>query len=141
MKKILITFCILLLPIICEAEDITKNSKIIIDGISTSKLTDSKENSYLTIDSDKNISITSEEDIAGIYIIYELAAKPGIIEVHDKEEIIGNNGFLHEYIDVDKMFRNTKEVTLKYNDTVKIGEIYILSKVIYQNLWKFGINL
>ncbi len=127
MKKILL-FIILLIPLTTYAEDITSSSKILINESTNSKLSDNKENTYVEISSDSNITISSEQDIDGLYIIYELKSIKGTISNGNKEESIGTNGFLHEYINVSKLIGSSKELTIKYESTVKIGEIYVLSK-------------
>ena len=40
--------------------------------------------------------------------------------------IIGNKGYLHEYININSQLGYTKEIIITYNDSVKIGEIYVL---------------
>ena len=128
MKKHLLLLTLLLLLIMVKAEDITAKSKIIVNDTSNSKLTDKNENSYFTINKGNNIKISSESDISGIYIIYELKSIKGEISNSNKSANIGENGILHEYIDVKKLIGMDKEITLTYNEDVKIGEIYILSE-------------
>ena len=40
----------------------------------------------------------------------------------------GENGFLHEYINIKDLIGITNEIKLKYNETVKIAEIYVLGE-------------
>lgn len=127
MKKILYLLIVLIIPIAVSAEDVTKNSNIFINtNKANAKLTDGNENSYITINKNVEIKINSVDDIYGIYIIYELKSETGTITYDNKNILIGENGFLHEYIDINKSFGNTKELSLTYNNDVKIGEIYIL---------------
>lgn len=127
MKKLLFLLTIFSFPIITFADDITNSSTIKInDNNANSKLTDSNENSYITIKNTDIISISSEEEIKGLYIIYELSSKQGIITIDNKNIAIGENNFLHDYINLEN--NNSKELTINYNEDVKIGEIYILSK-------------
>jgi len=126
MKKILFLLTIILIPINVFAKDITSSSTITINNEKYTKITDNKENTYINVEKDKVINIKSNEDIAGIYIIYELNSQPGIIKANNKSIEIGTKGFLHEYIDL-KDIGLTKELEITYNNNVKIGEIYILS--------------
>lgn len=127
MKKLLIFLGILLFPIITYASDITSTSTIKInDENASTKLTDKNENTYYSISKDKIISITNEEDIYGIYIIYELTSKTATLTIQNKNIAIGENNFLHEYVDLSSTPANN--LTITYNEDVKIGEIYILSK-------------
>lgn len=129
MKKLLFILSLLLIPINVFADDITINSTITINNEkANTKLTDNKENTYITIKKDENITISNEEEIYGIYIIYELNSKEGNIIANNKNISIGNNGFLHEYLDIQKEFGKTNTLNITYNEDVKIGEIYILGK-------------
>ena len=126
MKKILFLLTIILIPINVLAKDITSSSTITINNEKYTKITDNKENTYINVEKDKVINLKSNEDIAGIYIIYELNSQTGIIKANNKSMEIGTKGFLHEYIDL-KDIGLTKELEITYNNNVKIGEIYILS--------------
>ena len=126
MKKVLLLLMILI-PMNVFAEDITANSKITVNDVVNSKLTDKNENSYATIDKGNKITISNDDNISGLYIIYELKSIEGIITNGDSEEKIGTNGYLHEYIDVSKLIGKSNEINLIYNEQVKIGEIYVLS--------------
>lgn len=138
MKKIFILLTLLVLPTIVFADDITNTSKILINnGVSSNKLTDKNENSYITIKKADEITISNEENIYGLYIIYELSSKPGHITIDNKNITIGENGFLHDYINLENT--PSKTLNIQYNEDVKIGEIYILSKgdlPEYVEVWK-----
>ena len=129
-KSAIIIFIILLaFPIITNAEEITKSCGITLDKKSINqKVLDRKENTYISIPKESEINIKSTNNINGIYIIYELTSKEGIISVDDKTKKIGENGFLHEYINVKDVMGITSEIKLKYNETVKIAEIYVLGE-------------
>lgn len=128
MKKLAL-FILFLIPLNVFAEDITKSSKILIgESSNITKFTDENENTYSEINKDEIITITNENDIHGIYIIYELKSVTGTIRNNTKDEKIGLNNFLHEYIDVEKLIGASKEITMKFDDNVKIGEIYVLSE-------------
>ncbi len=128
MKKLLIVFILFLIPMIVNAKDRTKESRILVNNLTYSKLIDNNDNSYITISKDSIIKITSDEDIYGIYIIYELKSIDGRISNYTKEIEIGTNGYLHEYINVDELIGHSKELELTYNADVKIGEIKVLSE-------------
>ena len=127
MKKILLLL-IALLPTFCNAEDITKDSNILVDNSFNKKICDSNEDSYVKIKKNSIVTISNNKDIYGIYIVYELSSKKGIISNETNEAIIGENGYLHEYINVEEMIGSSKYITLKYNEDVKISEIYVLSE-------------
>lgn len=110
-----------------NAEDITKNSDISINNITNNILIDNNENTFMKINKNDSIIINSDNDISGIYIIYEKSSQKGNISNNTNESTIGDNGFLHEYIDIDKLIGKSKKITIKYEENVEIGEIYILS--------------
>jgi len=128
MKKNLILFLFLIIPMNIFAKDITNDTNISIDNQNITKVTDKNENSYITITKDKNINITAKENIHGIYIIYELSSKTGSISSNEKSIKIGENGYLHEYIDIYSHFKETKNILINYSEDVKIGEIYVIGE-------------
>ena len=127
MKKLLLLGLFLIFPTFVFADDITNTSNIFLDDEKiNSKITDDKENTYITINKDNIIKIQNTESIYGLYIIYELNSVQGTIQNSIKNNIIGENNFLHEYINVDEKIGNSNEITLTYNENVKIAEIYVL---------------
>lgn len=129
MKRVLLLIIILLLPNLVMAKDITNTSTYKLnDNKISNKINDNNENSYLSISSNDKIVITNEEDIYGLYIIYELSSKEGTITSNDKSMRIGTNNFLHEYIDITKELGKTHEITIIYDEDVKIAEIYVIGE-------------
>lgn len=124
MKKLLILI-IIFIPIMVSAEDITKNSTILVNGQKYSKIIDSNENSFAKISIDNAITITNENNIYGLYVIYHLKSGMGKIEINNTNIDIGNNGFLHEYIDLSKNVSTNLQI--QYNEDTNIAEIYVLS--------------
>lgn len=125
MKKILLSLGLFLIPFCTFAEDITKNVTILINNEKLAKITDGNENSYVTLKDGGEITITSDTDIAGIYIIYELSSQKGVLKYNAKSQNLGDNSFLHEYV---KLEEKTKEAKITYETETKIGEIYVLSE-------------
>ena len=132
-KKILILFILLisfliLLSLVVYAKDITSSSKILVNDKKLNKILDKKESTYTTINKNVEIKIESEEDIYGLYIIYEYSSKTGRISGNGKEENVGENSFLHEYINVQEKLGPSKELVLSYDEKVKIADIYVFSE-------------
>ena len=111
-----------------SANDITALSNILINTKANKNIIDGKEKTYTTINKDSNITIQSNEDIYGLYIIYKYSCKIGTLSGNGKSENIGVNNFLHEYIDVNSLIGASKELTLTYNEDVKIADIYVLNE-------------
>ena len=134
--EVLKRFCIILvlmlavfIPTNVNAHEITDKSEISIDGskIST-RVTDKTERTYITISKESKIAIKSSEDIYSIYIVYEYSSKTGILTGNDKTAKIGENTFLHEYIDIKEKIGITQELTIQYDQDVKIADIYVLGE-------------
>ena len=115
----------LFLPSMVLADDITSNSIYKINDSINNKIKNNNENTYISLSSSDIITINSETNINGLYIIYELTSKEGNITIDNKNIKIGENNFLHEYIDLSK--NSTQELKIQYNTDVKVAEIYTLS--------------
>lgn len=123
---IAIFITIILIPIASNATDITKESEILLDNKAiSSNVKDNKESTYITVSNGSNIQIKANENIHGIYIVYELSSKEGILMTNEKIIEIGENGFLHEYININEKIGKTKDITISYKETVKIADIYV----------------
>ncbi len=124
MKK-LIFFILLFLPSIVLAENITSNSTYKINTNLNTKIKDNNENTYVSLSHKDIITINSKDTINGLYILYELSSQEGTITIGNETIKIGENHFLHEYVDLSQ--KATQELKIQYNDDVKIAEIYTLS--------------
>lgn len=133
-KKILLSFVLgiavmLLFSSKVFASDITNSTNILIDEKAINKnLIDGKEITYATIKKDTAITIKSEESIHGLYIVYEYSSKAGTLLANEKTTNIGQNNFLHEYIDVNNLLGAANELLLTYAEDVKIADIYVLGE-------------
>lgn len=128
MKKIIFFLIIILIPSFILAEDITNKSTILINNKKCNqKIIDNNENTFINISKNDLITITNLENIYGLYIIYELKSSPGKLIVDNQNIEIGQNDFLHEYIDIQKLPK-TKKITINYNNDVKIAEIHLLGQ-------------
>ena len=131
-KKIIILFILGIISLIflsseIFATDITSSSHITInDKAISQKARDGKESSYMTINKDTPIIIKSEQEIHGLYIIYEFQSKEGTLSAGETVAEIGKNNFLHEYLNVNDLLGATNKLSLVYKEDVKIAEIYVL---------------
>lgn len=98
------------------------NPQITIDGKETSKLSDNDYSTFENIESGNEIRITSSKKIEGIYIIYYMEASLGVLKSQNTFIEIGNEGFLHEFIELDK---SSTEIVLKYEKDTTIKEIFL----------------
>ena len=110
------------------ASDITSSATIVVNNKTISKnVTDGKEKTYFPINKDTLITIKCEEEIYGLYIVYEYSSKNGKLSSGEKITEIGQNNFLHEYINVKELLGheslNTTSIYTHVSDD-KIREIY-----------------
>ena len=105
-----------------DAVNISSSSKYTYDGSITTKLSDNNHKSYINIETNKSLVINSETPIKHIYIMYELSPKNGVLTTDNENKTLGSEGFLHEYVNLDKA---SNTITLKYNEDAKISEIKV----------------
>lgn len=122
MKKIMM-FLLLFLPTTVFGKDITKESSILVNDKVNNKIVDNNEISYSTIKISDLITIKSDGNIHGLYIQYELKSGKGTINYNNSSINIGENGFLHEYIELNS---STNELEIRFTENTKVAEIYVL---------------
>ena len=114
----------------CKAKEQqeAKNINITIENSNGSDATNLRDVSYDTeiqYKAGDTIKITSEEPMAGIYIIWNSEVSPWKLLYDEKTVECGKYGFLHEYIELDT---ETKECVLTLEADVSISDIYAYSK-------------
>ena len=113
-------------------------------NVSVGKLRDGDENTYVSVPDGTAVTITSAEGISSLYIIFDRVCGEWTLTVHGVDALdpdtantdgagectatvnCGENGFLHEYVDVYGLFGCAPEtVTLTFdNGEVSLSEIY-----------------
>lgn len=128
MKKLFIF--LLLIPMIVNAEeriDFLENTSIFINENATTKLSDNNYNTYVTLNTGDAITIENTEMFNYVYIIYYVESMTGTINYNDTSTRIGENNFLHECIKLDE---ETNKITINYDDTVRIKEIFLFNETL-----------
>ena len=128
MKKLLLF--LLLIPIFVNAEernDFLENTSIYINETATSKLSDNNYNTYVTLNTGDAITIENTEMFNYVYIIYYVESMTGTINYNDTSTKVGENQFLHECIKLDE---ETNKITINYNDSVRIKEIFLFNETL-----------
>ena len=134
MKKVLIGILSFIIfsfvyTITTYAGEITENVTILLNESSiSSKVTDNKESTFVEISNNDIIKISSNTTISGLYIVYEVKSTTGKIDANGEIIKIGENGFIHEYINISEKIKNVNELTIKYDSNVKIADIYVLDE-------------
>ena len=110
-----------------ERTDFLENISILINDISTTKLSDNNYNTYVTLNTGDTITIENTETFNYVYIIYYVESMTGTINYNDTSTRIGENNFLHECIKLDE---ETNKITINYDDTVRIKEIFLFNETL-----------
>ena len=98
------------------------DTKITING---SECKDLNDNSFYTVEKIKKgetIKLTSNTLFDKVYIIYSVYAQKGELIYDNNLVLIGQDGFLHEYVELND---KTNSVELTYKNNVSIEEIYV----------------
>lgn len=124
MKKLFILF--LLIPILNVKGEVRENYltdvKMFINDTLTSKLTDNNYSTYITLNKEEVIKITSEEEFNYVYIIYYRDSMTGTLTYNTNKLNVGRNSFLHECLKLDN---KTTVAELSYEEDVRIKEIFL----------------
>ena len=110
-----------------ERTDFLENISILINDISTTKLSDNNNNTYVTLNTGDAITIENTEMFNYVYIIYYVESMTGTINYNDTSTKVGENQFLHECIKLDE---ETNKITINYDDTVRIKEIFLFNETL-----------
>ena len=115
-----------------ETEDITASTEFGGSGYdSFDFLSDKNIDSYRSSTGDASITLTNKTGIAGLYLLFDL--EYGSYTITDRSSgqtlTAGQQGFLHEYIDLVKAFGTAPtSVTLDFaSGSVRLSEIYVFS--------------
>lgn len=110
-----------------ERIDFLENTSIFINENATTKLSDNNYNTYITLNREDTITIENTEMFNYVYIIYYVESMTGTINYNDTSTRIGENNFLHECIKLDE---ETNKITINYDDTVRIKEIFLFNETL-----------
>lgn len=105
--------------------DFIEDTKIYINGNQIKKLNDNNYSTFEKINATDTLEIYSPKSIKGVYIIYYLNAQIGDLSYDGHWQRIGNNGFLHEYIEIEGQ---TNLIDLTYKNDVTIKEIFLFDQ-------------
>ena len=127
-KKItlfLLLFFISFITVNAEQRDgFIKDTAYYINDITSKYLKDNNYNTKTNIFVKDNLKLTSKEEFDSIYIVYYLKSSKGTIDIDGTKKELGTNGFLHEYIKLDK---KVNEVSIQYEEQATIKEIFLFS--------------
>lgn len=96
-------------------------------------LTDEKEKTYADSEGYEyaTIELSNPEGISQVYVVFDkICSEWAIVEPKSgKEYIVGKNNFLHEYIDVTKLFgKELKTLVLRFKSSAYVAEVYGFTK-------------
>ena len=95
-------------------------------GGNAAVLTDGKESSYTTVPGGGSVRLTAEEGISSLYVIFDRVYGEWTLSGGGSEAVCGENGFLHEYVDVEGLFGGAPQaVTLTFPESdCSLAEIH-----------------
>ena len=138
LRKIIQIWCISLCAVwlfsgkAYAAEATYENAQIDIEEFSSEKsLTDDNTNTYAKALENNRITISREDGIGGIYIKFDRIPTEWTLEETVNGETItcGENGFLHEYVDLKECFGLApKSAALSFTEDTVIADIYVFSE-------------
>ena len=98
------------------------NVRITVTGGNSSVLTDGKEVSYTVVPDGGSVTVTAEGGISSLYVIFDRIYGEWTLSDGAGSAVCGENGFLHEYVDVAGIFGAAPEaVTLTFSE----GDCYL----------------
>ena len=81
----------------------------------------------LLVSAGGTLTVKTETQIAGVYIIFDRVPKPWTCRGEYGEMACGQNGFLHEYVDVAEGLGAARSLTLTFPDGARIKQISVWS--------------
>lgn len=109
-------------PPMPEAREL--EAELTVSGV---PLIDDKKYTNLRFSAGEALTVETETQIAGVYIIFDRVPKPWTCRGEYGEIACGQNGFLHEYVDVAEGLGAARSLTLTFPEGATIKQISILS--------------
>ena len=94
-------------------------------GKNTSYLKDASYDTYAPYSADETLTLTSDQPMYGIYIIWRAKTDPWTLSYNGQTKQCGTNGFLHEYVEIPE---GTTSCTIQLSKTESICDIYAYSQ-------------
>lgn len=124
MKKMLIALLTIFFMFTFETCDAKtgylKDLNVLVNGSEASELKDDNYNTHISIGTTDTIKVSSSIPITGLYIVYNIDSAIGDIYYNGSHIMIGDKGFLHEYINI----ASTRELEITYKNGADLKEIY-----------------
>ncbi len=95
--------------------------------LSGTPLIDNKKYTDLRITAGGTLTVETQTQIAGLYLIFDRVPKPWTCRGEYGEMACGQNGFLHEYVDVAEGLGAARSLTLTFPDGATVKQISIWS--------------
>lgn len=137
MKKIVLLFVVFFLfssnwTILSQAATVNSTAQDITDAVNMSATTkintgillDSKYQTKLTTTAETNLTVTSENDIAAVYFVFEGEINNCLINAQEKYIKVGERKTTHELARLEK---SVKKLTINIPKNTTICDIYFLS--------------
>lgn len=103
------------------AEDITKQCTLRADGKKATKLTDNNIYTYMEV---KELTVSSDEGLYGLYIKFDREPKEWRLKADGAESTQGKDSFLHQYIPLS----GEKELVLSFEDSTTLADVFVFGQ-------------
>lgn len=109
------------------AAELTAAAEIVCSGGDGSVLADGDETTYTTIPAGGSVTITSEVEIASLYVIFDRIYGEWALSDGTASAVCGENDYLHEYVDVaERLGYAPKSLTLTFaGGACSLSEIHV----------------
>ncbi len=129
MKRLLGLFIVLCLTVsMCTvaqgeelANDITAQCNISADEKTDNKLTDNSIYTYLNV---KELSISCDEPIYGLYIKFDRECKPWTMVADSRETTEGESSFLHQYVALN----GVTEISISFEEDTAVADLFVFGQ-------------
>jgi len=97
--------------------------------LDSKKLLDDEYTTYTSLSKGDVLKVKSDEQIAGLYIVWNKVPGEWNLTVNEKSFTLGQYGFLHEYLSVEELYGGTSsEVSIILPKDISLCDLYVFSQ-------------
>ncbi len=137
MKRLLSLFCVIAMlflsvAVVCaqsEEEATELSRQVTVTDLSSdewNKFTDHSYQTYISFSEQRSFTITSEEPIAALYLVFDRNPAEWILKNGETSVKCGDNHFLHEFVDVKEAFGSAqKTLAIAFPAGISLADVYV----------------
>ncbi len=125
---IFILMLLLALSVSAEEAHYLDTTAEIREFVAPELLTDGNQRTFTSAKEEATITLQRSDGILAVYVVFNKIPSEWTISTGDTSVTCGQNQFLHEFVDIEKLFGNhPKSVTLTFPAGTVIEEVYAFS--------------